>query len=79
MVGAGLEGRQRCILSSMFWVLRIAIIKIVYLFRTLSENNHPLDARVVLCVRGAVGVSAPRAALIVEVGGERLDLADPLG
>lgn len=32
-----------------------------------------------LCVRGAVGVSAPRAALVVEVGRERLDLADPLG
>lgn len=32
-----------------------------------------------LCVRGAVGVGTPGAALVVEVGRERLDLADPIG
>ncbi len=49
-----------------------------YLF-SLSLRTSPLDARVVLCVRGAVGVSVPGAALVVEVRGEGLDLADPLG
>ena len=76
MVGAGLEGRQRCILSSMFWVLRIAIIKIVYLFRTLSENNHPLDARVVLCVEDVVrGVLPP---CVAGLQAQVFDLADPV-
>lgn len=77
VVGRGLEGRQRCILIIYVLGLRIAIIKIVYPL-SLSEN-HPLDARVVLRVRSAVGVSTPGAALVVEVGRERLDLADPLG
>ena len=32
-----------------------------------------------LCVRSAVGVGTPGAALVVEVGRERFDLADSLG
>ena len=60
-------------------MLRIAVIKKCSTSFALSLRTSPLDARVVLRVRGAVGVSVPGAALVVEVRGEGLDLADPLG
>jgi hypothetical protein len=48
-----------------------------YLF-SLSLRTSPLDARVVLRVHGAVGVSIPGAALVVEIRREGLNLADSL-